>query len=57
MESHSHRNVHEENPYRKYRKSFAQNVHDEINGSHSHRNTYDENPFRKKWQSFSQKRA
>ena len=36
MESHSHRNVHDENPSTKYGESFAQNVHDE-------------NPFKKKW--------
>ena len=44
MESHSNRNVHDENPYSKDGKSFAQNVHDE-------------NPLKKKWQSFAQKRA
>ena len=37
MESHSHRNVHDKNPYTKNMES------------HSHRNVHDENPYTKKW--------
>ena len=37
MESHSNRNLHDENPYTKNMES------------HLHRNVHDENPFKKKW--------
>ena len=37
MDSHSYRNVHDENPYKK-------NM-----DSHSYRNVHDENPYKKKW--------
>ena len=54
MESHSHRNVHDENLYTKNMESHLHRMcmtktDIQRNGSHSYRNINDENPFKKKW--------
>ena len=54
MESHSHRNVHDENPYTKKwtvirTEMCMTKTHSKRNGSHSYRNVHDENPYTRKW--------